>query len=360
MRRRRLAVPGIALSLALVGGTAVGALTRAPRDTAAVGALPLPAAAPPPAVTPSPSPPAAPTPSATPRPTRSPAPERTPATAAAAPKPSARPAPDPTETPRLKDPHPVFDGVPVGTIQTPYVRGQTSWDVTMRGIRLRVSIPKAIRAGEQMTWRVEVSGTGDCCTATILYGDGYETGGCEAAPSFAFPHVYNRAGRHAFAVQSARAPCVGGPASLTGWFDVLPGTTTAQGPAKPTVAFDSYGLRPGYETDTRYVSLYVEAIDADGYFSKLVVDFGDGTSRTFSGDALHQGACRRSGDGWPLESYAWLHYDPPEYHRYDTAGTFTLTITAYSTGCDRTSDPQTATASFDWHVHPNDIAAAQG
>lgn len=49
--------------------------------------------------------------------------------------------------------------------------------------------------------------------------------------------------------------------------------------------------------------------------------------------------------GWPASTMAGLPYDPPHYHRLTSPGSYTLTPTAYSSGCDG-SQVQTGMASF--------------
>jgi hypothetical protein len=347
----RLLAAATAGAVALSGAAGVAALTRdrgttglaAAGAAAPAGAQPGDAHSPGSAAAPATATPTAtPTPSATQPPAATPSQGPRPRPEPSVPPETLSPAPAPTY---LTDPHPVFGKVPPGTIQTKYVPGQRTWDVSGNGMHAVVTIPETIRTGSPMTWHVTVSGPGECCAVSMLYGDGYEHASCDAVPSATLTHDYNRAGRHAFEVQVQHDKCSIALLSFTGWFDVEPGPTTAQGPEPVQVSFSASGHRPaGHENDLHWVSLWAEAHDPDGYVAKFVVDYGDGSPlATFA----WTGECARTADGWPAEQYSTLSDDPPPAHHYAT-GTYTLTITAYSTGCDGKSTPQTATASFEW------------
>jgi hypothetical protein len=88
--------------------------------------------------------------------------------------------------------------------------------------------------------------------------------------------------------------------------------------------------------------VWAEAEDTDGFISGFVVDFGDGTpAQTYLGDRM---GCRLTPSGWPARSLAWLR-DPYAAHTYATPGTYTITVTAVSTGCDG-GERQTGTATM--------------
>ena len=344
MRRpaRRAVVFGITVAVALAGVTV--AVTTRSESRSGVAALRLDDDAA--ATGTSAGPTATPTPSPTPTRTRA-----TP-TAKARPATTTAPETDPTATStRSSGTYTDYGPRPPGSVTVPYRAGQTSWDVTADGIRIRVSMTPA-KVGEPMTWTVNASSPdAACCSIYILYGDGYGTSNgvpCDDPdPSMAYRHTYNGSGRREFMVQVETERCQHGSQGVVyGAFDIAPGTPTAQGPALPTVKFDSSVPVKGHESDPRYVTLWGEAADEDGFITKLVVDFGDGTSRTFDPDNV---PCQRSMDGWPTASQGSLPYDPPPYHVYKTPGTYRITLTGYSAGCDG-SMVQTGRASFTWHV----------
>lgn len=343
----------LSLSAALVAGVGVAVLTSDRQGTSSLAPLHEP-----PALS-SPVPVA--TASASESPTPEPAPSATPSRPASAAATSAAPRPAATQATTTPVTAPVgnFGPRPPGSVTVPYTPGQTYWDVTSHGIRLRVSMTKA-KVGVPMTWTVKASSAdAGCCAIKMLFGDG---GGeprngmpCGTAdPDVSFTHTYNGAGRREFMLQAGTAKHCGDSqhAVVYGTFDVAPGTPTAQGPSLPVVKFDRTVPVKGHEKDPSYVSLWGEAEDEDGHLTKLVATFGDGTSRTFEGDGM---ACQETRDGWPTPSFAQLPYQPPAYHHYPKPGTYTLTLTAYSAGCDG-SQVQTAKASFTWTVPAKESA----
>lgn len=343
---RRAAVAA-SLVLALTAGATVAAVTRDQGGESSLIALNEPPLTDVATSAPSGSP--TPTPSATPSPTQSPA-EAAPASPAGT-RPTASAT---TSAPTTAAPPPItnYGPRPPGSVTAPYRAGQTSWDLTSNGIRFRVSMTPA-KAGEPMTWTVDTSSSvAGCCAIYLLFGDGFGARpdmDCDHPdPSVSYSHIYNRGGRKEFMVQAGHSKSCGasGDGSVYGAFDVAPGTSTAQGPSLPVVQFDTSTPVPGHANDHRYVSLWGEVDDADGYITKLVVSFGDGTSKTFPGD---EGPCQRTPDGWPAASKAWLPYQPPPYHYYAKPGTYTLTLTAYSAGCDG-RQAQSGSKSFTWTV----------
>lgn len=340
MRRpsRRVAVAAT-IAFAVAAGAAVALVSDGPRDEATLSPVTEPAEM---------APEASPTPSASPTPTPSPSRSATP-----------KPSPTATEEPRTASPTSSapsyvtnYGPRPPGSVTVPYRSGQTSWDVVSNGIRFRISMTAA-RAGSPMTWTVRTSASASgCCAVYMLFGDGF--GGSDSMPcdspdpDVSFTHTYNRGGRKEFMVQAGHSRSCGasGDGAVYGTFDVADGPATSQGPSLPVVKFDRSTPVPGHEDDPRYVSLWAEADEADGYLTKLVVNFGDGTTKSFPGDG---NPCQRTLDGWPAASKAWLPFDPPPYHRYSGPGTYTLTLTAYSAGCDG-KQVQTGKASFTWTV----------
>jgi hypothetical protein len=124
-----------------------------------------------------------------------------------------------------------------------------------------------------------------------------------------------------------------------------PAPVTGQGPAPVAVVAHSAGAVAGHTYDTLAVAIYAVAQDIDGYVTKFVVDYGDGTRVTRSGS---QTSCRLGADGWPTGDAVSLAGTPQ--HTYATAGTYRVRVIAYSAGCDGT-DVQSGSAAFTWDAH---------
>jgi hypothetical protein len=284
----------------------------------------------------------------------------TPSPTTAAPTPSPTPSPTPTRSPSPTSTVPpderaslageTGDGLgphPPGSVTLAYRAGQTTWDATSNGVHLHIGITAGAKVGSPVTWTVTArDGDKDCCGVYVVYGDGYTAPSqldCDSlgAGTFQRQHTYNKAGRHHFLVQGTSNRCQRN-GEVYGSFDVGPGVSTAQGPTLPTVQFDSSTPVKGHENDPAYVTLWGHAEDEDGHITKLVVTFGDGTSATYGGDP---NPCKNGLDGWPTGSYADVPYEPPPAHHYTKPGTYTLTLTAYSSACNGAM-VQTGKASF--------------
>jgi hypothetical protein len=344
---RRAGVTAGVLATALLAGGVVAVTTRSDGPTSTVTSL---ADVPPPSdgiitqtLTPSPS--ASPTPDATPAATVSPS-----AAASRTASPSATRPPD-EQASVDRDTGDGLGPHPPGSVDFPYEPGRTTWDATSNGVHLRISMSARPKVGVPMTWRITTtSPDSDCCGVAMVFGDGRSTGqlSCEKLKSngtVELTHTYNKAGRLDFLVQGVSNACKRN-GQVYGTFDVAPGKTTKQGPALPAVKVDTSTPPPGHENDAHWVSLWGEAEDTDGWLRKLVVTWGDGTSQTFAGDA---NKCDDSYDGWPGHSYAFVPHEPPPAHQYKAPGSYTVTLTAYSSGCDG-SAVQTGSAAFTWTI----------
>jgi hypothetical protein len=157
------------------------------------------------------------------------------------------------------------------------------------------------------------------------------------------PDIYNRAGRWEFSFQGMAGRCGDHNvyAALYGYIQVAPGPSRAQGPAVPTIeALEARA--PNEPVEPGFVKVWAKSRDEDGYISRFLIDFGDGSpSETRPGDPL---GCRPTRSGWPAPSTAWLQ-EPYPSHRYAAPGNYTITVTVVSTGCDGTEE-QTARATI--------------
>lgn len=244
-------------------------------------------------------------------------------------------------------------------------------------------LPARPRAGETVRFVVTASQPGNCCSIGLQPGDGGTaapaTQSCTAGPGgtqrVEFTHVYNRpstwtavaradAGRACDMTDAMRAAFPGGqpsgatippvttPAlpqiSASHSVTVAGGAITSQGPAAPTVEVTLAAGAGGEATLDGAVA------DPDGWVSRVEVDWGDGTPAT----VVSQGVTCRTGDGgWPVGSPILLKSLPAgaaigwtataPRHAYATAGTYTVKVTGFSSGCDGGA-PQQATRTLTW------------
>jgi hypothetical protein len=242
-------------------------------------------------------------------------------------------------------------------VVSPFQAGRSEWSGVSNGITLHVVMtPAAPRAGETVTFVAEASmPSGLCCSLMLQSGDG---GGDQYPPPPGFGpapcsaqepksnavraelrHIYNKGGRWNFSV-SARSGGICAPSasvygSLDGTIQIAAGSSTAspQGPALPTV-------RPAsvYPYESQVITLAAEARDEDGFIDRLVVDWGDGSAtETYRNPQ----PCKTTLSGWPAGSYTmlplWMGVGPVT-HRYRDGRSYTVTVTAISTACDRTGE----------------------
>lgn len=246
-------------------------------------------------------------------------------------------------------------GATPGVVTHRYSATKRTYTATTQGITLTATFSTTrARTGESVTIDLTASrGEPSCCGLFALYGDGADdTSQDSACPqprttqrSATFEHTWNKAKRWVLQLQASQSGCDAGGGSthvvMRVSIDITPGTTTSNGPSQPTVKVDqSTPPRPG---DTSYASYFGTARDSDGYLTKLVLDYGDGTApKTFRGDLRE---CRNGPGGQPGVSDADLPYDPPHQHHYTQPGEYVVTLTAYSAGCDGRA-VQTGSASF--------------
>ena len=244
-----------------------------------------------------------------------------------------------------------------GQPTVPYQPGQSSWSGVSEGITLKVRMePASPKAGEAIRFVLEASTPVEsCCLLYMWFGDDFGWPGLGQSLSCAVSapkkraevvHTYNTHGRWEF--MFGALACDGPPrGALFGSLDVALGAGSAQGPSLPVVRVDSSIPYPGHDGDRRYLTIFGEAIDDDGYVDHMVLDWGDGSPvQGLDGDLR---GCRTSASGWPLPSVAWSPNDAPPWHRYSAPGTYTVTITAFSTACDGSAE-QRGTSALSWRV----------
>lgn len=257
-----------------------------------------------------------------------------------------------------------FGPRPPGSVDLPYVAGQTEWTATSNGVamdlRMQTTNPSA---GAPV--RFVLDGTPPagmpCCFFNLQPGDATPfsgqtskgtTEGCVAPTTghqrMEATETFNHGGRFEFAFQVSSI-CINpnDAGYMFGFVDIGPGPSTAQGPDVPTLNAGD-GRVPSQMSDPTLVVAWAEARDEDGFIAGFSVDWGDGTPvETFAGDPL---GCRQGASGWPQSSQTLIQGSsrlPPPSHRYAAAKPAMVTVAVWSTGCDG-SDVQRVTSSFPW------------
>lgn len=153
-----------------------------------------------------------------------------------------------------------------------------------------------------------------------------------------FPHVYDRAGRYAVAVTVRTGGCGAEPEqqSARTQVGVRPRPEGSNGPAAPVARLEQ--VRPSEESATApdFVAVRVSGGDSDGYVTRMVLDWGDGTEPTTLRFPLDD--CRRGDDGYPSSRRG-----ETLRHVYAEDGVYTATLLVVSTGCDGTSEQSVRT-----------------
>ena len=332
----------LACAAVLVASSATAAVRlRADRSTSALVVLDTP--------------PRTPEPTETPEPTAATTPSRT-----ATPTPKPKPAPTATRTPEQTTPPPPLPRTPVtlpcppappGPLVAPVEPGH--WLVTACGVLADVRVTPAVpRAGEVATFTVRTSSTGAaCCVVDLFYADGNSTPE-QYCDGLAYPHTATSAVqtfRHAFRRGGTARAWVhvyercGGPRR---YLSFEPAVRVADGPVLPNgpwppVASVRASDDEVPEDPADGQIFYGDVFDHDGAAWTFSWDFGDGT-RT---------SARRAGSWcrWGRDDLGWPNSEGTSRvtHRYAQPGTYTITFTATTAGCDGKGQ-QTATATMRW------------
>jgi hypothetical protein len=230
------------------------------------------------------------------------------------------------------------------TVTVAYDPGRTVWDVTAYGVRLRVWLSALPRSGEPVTWRVRISDYAyGCCNAGVRFGDGFQefgdTIGCKGmvTPSIEVTHTYNKPGRQHPVVFGQAGDNCDDTVYLRLTLDVARGKPPrpAQGPRPPVV--DTV-----YLVEDAPFTIDASAHDPDGYLRWFVVDWGDGT--TDQVDSEDPSACPADAGGWPRGEEVQLG---PQRHTYVVPGSYTVSVTVYSTGCDGSEEQVSEPVTYD-------------
>lgn len=246
-------------------------------------------------------------------------------------------------------------------------------------------VPARPKVGETVRFVVTARHPANCCYVHLTPGDGGNpalapgaamcSAGSDGGQRTEFTHVYNtpgtrhvvvraEAGRACDELDALRAVFPGGlptgavpaavstpalpPVQAQVTVVVAPGVTTSQGPAAPQA---EVGIVPGTNGEA---TLRGSAFDHDGWVSVVEVDWGDGTPATVLAQPQ---PCRVGDNGWPVGSPLLLGSLPPgapiswaampATHAYHAPGTYTVKVTAVSSGCDGgTRQRATRTLSF--------------
>jgi hypothetical protein len=241
-----------------------------------------------------------------------------------------------------------------GGVRHPYVAGQTVWSATSNGMAMTIRIDTANpAAGAPVRVVMEVTPPPGviCCFVDLVRTDGVRFGtqttksdSTACATLVSSPQrvettvTFNQAGRVEFAYQTSPTCLVPGPGIygvIYGFIEVAPGRTTSQGPFVPVLQVNHAGLFPE-PTDSLVKGVHAFARDEDGYIAGFSLNWGDGTPvETYSGDPL---GCMQLPGGWTNASQTMMSSTKadrtPPTHRYAQAGTYTVTVHVWSTGCD--------------------------
>ncbi|MDQ6727148.1 MAG: hypothetical protein M3066_13415 [Actinomycetota bacterium] len=213
--------------------------------------------------------------------------------------------------------------------------------------------------GEPVQFDIEASSaTRACCVIVAQFGDGAVsgqqsgTGPCvPGAPqghgpvSLSTSHAYAVNSQYMFWIKALTGNCdePGVAAQLFGELQVG-SPQTGQGPSRPNVTVSRTGIsHPG---DRTWAEVLAIAKDDDGWVRTATLDWGDGTPPQVFPTGM---VCRPTISGYPggTQIVFGSAGSGEGVHHYAAPGTYTITVTAVSTGCDGTMT-QTGMGSLVW------------
>ncbi|MER3452945.1 MAG: hypothetical protein C4344_04635 [Acidimicrobiia bacterium] len=218
---------------------------------------------------------------------------------------------------------------------------------TIQGPWIEVSVGRATAGSLTEISVTTYEPTGFRGLVTVDFGDGSTTNsyvefypglkpcqGGSAFSQFLFQHAYRVPGTYSveIALERCRSREVVKAAPVRVSVDPpADGVLPSNGPREPGVS----GLSGATPEADGTVRLNVGASDRDGFIRTINVDWGDGSSPTEVSWPLRD--CHDTPTSYPKDSRVATRVE----HRYPTPGTFRITLTAISTGCDGES-PQIA------------------
>lgn len=256
----------------------------------------------------------------------------------------------PENTPSSSTP----DAVPGANPSTPVAApGSPTWVTTSGGgLRLSVAPSKpSATTGENVTFNAKVEdSSGGIKALTWDFGDGTTSntdplsctaqqnqptvdGGRTSFPTSA-THTYRRAGNYTVTVTAQTGARCGSRAAddqvtATGSITIT-GNNLTNGTSSPTV---DVNIRTGGMSSDPLLGLSVRTSDSDGYISNIIINWDDGSAPTVIAYPL--ASCREDGRGLPSSS----RIETPE-RNYLNAGSYDITVTVTSVGCDGTQIQQ--------------------
>lgn len=270
--------------------------------------------------------------------------------------PTPTPAPGPATPPRAST-HSFVGPRGPGTVSFPDQPGRTSWDGISNGITFHLTVDPAMpRVGDPVRFHVDAfAGEMACCGLYLQYGDGgHSSTGTETTPeqcaaavprrtSADYTHIYNQPGEWEFSFAVSTGHCLDDITygAIYGYVDVAPGLSRSQGPELPKTTIHE-ARDPSQPVAPGTLQVWAKGTDEDGYITRIVIDFGDGSPAVIRPGESN--ACRPTPSAWPAASTGFTVAPFPTHH-YNAPGTYTVTATVVSAGCDG-AEEQSVTVSM--------------
>ncbi len=232
----------------------------------------------------------------------------------------------------------------------------TSTAVLVAGLHVEIEAPETARAGELVDIRASVrDDEGKLESVEARFGDdgpatagGYDLVCSQSADDPSprepatnerreFAHAYRSAGTYDISVSARSGGCFtkSETVTATATIRILGSTSRTNGPLQPEPSFTHEYYVDG---DRSRLVTDITGWDHDGFVYRLVLEWGDESNPYVLVRPLTD--CKDAPDRWPAED--WLQRSPS--HRYARDGEYTLTLRAFSSGCDggsKQESPQT-------------------
>lgn len=267
-----------------------------------------------------------------------------------------RPGPSLTPSTGSVAPSPTKTAIAPPATGTPSVSSSPSTTPPLSGLRVELSLPSGIATAEIVEATVRIQDdAGSVSHVAVLWGETPQQFAI-LAPSCAPPtgpphpaqetrvlrHSYRTPGTYPIRVQVITGHCQDTPpetVEVQGKISIQQGgATPSNGPLAPTVHIEDrrhlYEERPPLEA-----WFYLGGGDEDGFVRRVVVDWGDGKVETLVNAPLSE--CEEPPGQWPS-----TYLTGQEAHHLYAPGTYTLTVTVTSVGCDGL-DVQTRSDDFE-------------